>query len=157
MLYMLVWPICMPQFVQTGLLHRHKHGMNWCAKMTRDVRLTSKNKVTSKSTQTHLWLEYTVTEKGHTKCIKAFSPLLTYELIMVMPFIIQSVPLFPTLYGPDLSHCSLAEAPLTLRTREGPYALCLHATHSPRPHETFCHHALCLPVEASTTQRDCVG
>lgn len=114
--------------------------MNRWAKMTRDVGLTSKNsqRLTSKSTDSSLTWIHSDREGAH-KCIKAF------RLIMVMPFFIQSMSLFPTLYGPDLSHCSLAEAPLTRRTREGPYALCLHATHSLRPHETFCHRAFMSP------------
>lgn len=55
------------------------------------------------SLQTHLWRGHTVTGDGAHKCMKAFRLLLIFELIMVMPSIIQSLPLFPTLYGPDLS------------------------------------------------------
>lgn len=68
--------------------------------------------------------------------MKAFRPLLTFGLIMVMTFMLQSVPLSLTLYGPDLSHCPLAESLLIQRARKGPYALCLHATHLQQWHET---------------------
>lgn len=81
--------------------------------------------------------------------------LLTHELIMAVPFIIQSVPLFATPYGSDLSHCSLAEAPLTMGGPERAHMLCVctlrihrdHTRHSVTTH-------LCLLVEASTTQRE---
>lgn len=40
--------------------------------------------------------------------------------------------------------------------REGPYALCLHATHSRRPHETFCHHTFMSPGWSQRhTERPC--
>lgn len=53
-----------------------------------------------------------------------------------MTFILQSVPLSLTLYGPDLSHCPLTESLLIQRTRKGPYALCPHATPLQQRHET---------------------
>lgn len=127
--------------------HYKMYGMKWWAKMTQGVKLTSKYspRLTSKSADSSLTWIHSAREAAHKCIINAFRPLLTCGIIMLMQFIIQSVPLFLTLYGPDLSHCSLTEAPLTLRTREGPYALCLHATHSPQPHETFCHHAFMSP------------
>lgn len=67
--------------------------------------------------------------------------VLSCELIMIMPFIIQSALLHQTLHGSDLSHSFLAKALLTLKTRKGPYTLCLHATQLQWPHETFCQHA----------------
>lgn len=115
---MAVQPISMPQFAHTVCVerwaHSQTHGMNWWAKMTH----LSKNKLTSKSTDSSLTWIHSDREGAH-KRIKAFRLLLTYELIMVMPFLIQSEPLFPTLYGPDLSHCTLT-APLTLEDQRGP-------------------------------------
>lgn len=105
--------------------------------MARDARLSSKNNQTdeivsdSSLTCTHIdW------EGGQRDCAKASRLLLTFELIMVMTFILQSAPLSLTLYGPDLPHCPLAESLLIQRTREGPYALCLHATHLLQRQET---------------------
>lgn len=135
--------------------HSQTHGMNWWEKMTRDVRLTSKNRLTSKSTDSSLTWIHSDREGAH-KNIKTFRPSLSYELIMVMPFIIQSMPLFPTLYGPDLSH-SPSLKPRWLWWPEKAHMLCVctlrihrdHTRHSVTTH-------LCLLVEASTTQRGCL-
>lgn len=119
--------------------------MNWWAKTNWDVRLTSKNsqRLTSKSTDSSLTRIHS--DRGRGTRMHGGIGAHSCGLIMIMPFMLQSVPSFPTLYGPDLSHCFVAEAPLTLRTTEGTYALCLHATHSPQPHETFCQHAFMSP------------
>lgn len=133
--------------VQTVCHRRWAHSqMKWRAKMTQYVWLASKNiwRLTSKSTDSSLTWIHSDRDGAH-KCKRHSGPLTHLWAHYGNTIIIQSVLLSPTLHGSDLSHCSLAEAPLTLRTRERPYALCLHATYSPQPHETCCHHAFMSP------------